>query len=101
MKRSTRSSTKTETFVDTSGFYALLVKRDRAHSPARQILERAAESGGRFVTTDYVLDETATLLKARGNGHLAKPFFETVFAYRHAESYGWIRTALNRLNNSF
>jgi predicted nucleic acid-binding protein len=69
-------------FVDTSGFYALLVKGDRAHSPARQILERAAESGGRFVTTDYILDETSTLLKARGHVHLTKPFFETVFASR-------------------
>jgi predicted nucleic acid-binding protein len=68
--------------VDTSGFYALLVKGDRTHSPARQIVERAAESGHRFVTTDYILDETATLLKARRYGHLAKPFFDTVFASR-------------------
>jgi uncharacterized protein len=66
--------------VDTSGFYALLVKGDRAHALARQILERAADSGGRFLTTDYILDETVTLLKARGYGHLPETLFETVFA---------------------
>ncbi len=66
--------------MDTSGFYALLVKGDRMHARARAILERAARSGGRFVSTDYVLDETATLLKARAHGHLAEAFFDTVFA---------------------
>jgi predicted nucleic acid-binding protein len=47
---------------------------------AKAILARAAQSGGRFVTTDYVLDETATLLKSRGQGHLAAGLFEIVFA---------------------
>jgi predicted nucleic acid-binding protein len=66
--------------VDTSGFYALLVKGDRMHARASAILARAAQSKGRFVTTDCVLDETATLLKARGHAHLAEAFFETVLA---------------------
>jgi uncharacterized protein len=66
--------------VDTSGFYTLLVKGDSTHSRASAILARAAQSKNRFVTTDYVLDETATLLKARGHAHLAEAFFETVFA---------------------
>ena len=80
MPKSTKLSTRAETFVDTSGFYALLVQGDAAHARAKAVLERAARSCGRFVTTDYVLDETATLLKARGFGHLAAAFFETVFA---------------------
>jgi predicted nucleic acid-binding protein len=80
MKKSTGLSTRTEAFVDTSGFYALLVKRDRMHAAAKDVLSRAARSGRRFVTTDYILDETATLLKARGYGHLAGALFETVFA---------------------
>jgi predicted nucleic acid-binding protein len=79
MKKSTKSSTRNEAFVDTSGFYALLVKGDRMHARASELLERAARLNGRFVTTDYILDETATLLKARGHGHLARDFFETVF----------------------
>ena len=80
MKKSTGLSTRAEVFVDTSGFYALLVKGERTHARAREILERAARRRARFVTTDYVLDETATLLRARGFGHLAGAFFDTVFA---------------------
>jgi predicted nucleic acid-binding protein len=82
MRRSTKSSTSAESFVDTSGFYALLVKADRMHVRASAILARAAQSSGRFVTTDYVLDETATLLRARGHGYLAEALFETVFGSR-------------------
>jgi uncharacterized protein len=94
MKKSIRSSTRAETFVDTSGFYALLVRGDAAHARASAILERAAQAGGRFVTTDYILDETATLLKARGHGHLVAAFFDTVFAsaacrveWMHADAF--------------
>ena len=36
--------------------------------------------GSGLVTTDYVLDETATLLLARGRGHLAEPLFESIAA---------------------
>lgn len=78
MKKSTASSTRIDTFVDTSGFYCLLVQRDEAHLRASRILAEASRKKRRFVTTDYVLDETATLLRSRGHGNLAKPFFETV-----------------------
>lgn len=50
------------------------------HGRASELLARASQSSGRFVTTDYVLDETATLLRARGHGFLAEAFFDTVFA---------------------
>jgi predicted nucleic acid-binding protein len=66
--------------VDTSGFYALLVARDRMHARACGILRQAARLKLGFVTTDYVLDEAATLFRARGHGHLAAPLFETVQA---------------------
>jgi predicted nucleic acid-binding protein len=65
--------------VDTSGFYALFARGDAMHTRASAILQGAARSGGRFVTTDYVLDETATLLKARGYRHLIENLFEAVF----------------------
>ena len=74
------SSTTAETFVDTSGFYALLVRRDRWHARAAAVMARQARRRGRFVTTDYVLDESAMLLKARGHGHLLEALFETVDA---------------------
>src|ERR1700720_2655111 len=79
MKKSTKSSTRTETFADTSGFYALLVQRDPMHARAKRVLAAAAQASGRFVTTDYILDETATLLSARGYGHLVDALFTRVF----------------------
>ncbi|MBM3993984.1 MAG: type II toxin-antitoxin system VapC family toxin [Planctomycetes bacterium] len=65
-----------EIFVDTSGFYAILVKSDDRHRTAVRHLREARRRRRRFVTSDYVLDETATLLKARGLRHLLPAFFE-------------------------
>lgn len=67
-----------ETFVDTSGFYAILVARDGTHGKAKRLLGAGAKKKARFVTTDYVLDETATLPKARGHGHLLPALFDTI-----------------------
>ena len=67
-----------ETFVDTSGFYALLVTQDDRHEAAGNFLRQAAERRQRFITTDYVLDETLTLLKARGHRHMLKGFIDSV-----------------------
>jgi predicted nucleic acid-binding protein len=79
MKRSTPSSTARtarEVFVDTSGFYSLLVAGDDQHSLAARILEKAGDRQTRFLTTDYVLDETVTLLVARGHRRLVAPFLQ-------------------------
>jgi uncharacterized protein len=67
-------------FIDTSGFFALLAKRDNMHAKAADVFRNAREHKTRFVTTDYVLDETATLFRARGLGDLAPRFFEIVMA---------------------
>ncbi|MCA9790158.1 MAG: type II toxin-antitoxin system VapC family toxin [Candidatus Eremiobacteraeota bacterium] len=77
-----------ELFVDTSGFYAALVKGDDAHHRAVEILGQARQGRQRFVTTDYVLDETATLLRARGLGRLVEPVFSLVFDSAVCE-VGW------------
>jgi predicted nucleic acid-binding protein len=66
--------------VDTSGFYALLVEDDPHHVRAKDYLERAARARRRFITTDYILDESATLLKARRQAQLLRAFWESVFA---------------------
>jgi uncharacterized protein len=68
-----------ELFVDTSGYYALMCEDDSWHSTAERALLKAKRSNRRLITTDYVLDETATLLKSRGLGHLTANFFERVF----------------------
>ncbi len=71
-----------DAFIDTSGFYAILVSTDDRHAEAAEHLKRAAAARRRFVTTDYILDETATLLQARRLEALVPPFFESVFASR-------------------
>jgi uncharacterized protein len=52
-------------FGDTSFFFALVAKRDPAHRPAVIAYEKLLRAGARVVTTDYVVDETLTLTKAR------------------------------------
>ena len=71
-----------EILVDTSGFYALLVRRDDQHVAAKKVLDNARRRRRAFVTTDYVLDETITLLAARGLGHLVEPFLQSTLDSR-------------------
>lgn len=52
-------------FGDTSFFFALVAKRDPAHRQAVAAYEKLLRAGARVVTTDYVVDETLTLTKAR------------------------------------
>lgn len=65
-----------EIFIDTSGFFAMLASDDDRHSAAVKVVARAQKRKRRFVTTDYVLDETATLLKARRKAHLLAQLYE-------------------------
>ena len=66
-----------EIFVDTSGCYSCLVQKDSSHHKAVNVL-RSSIGRWRFVTTDYVLDKTITLLKMRRHGHLIEEFTHTV-----------------------
>ena len=52
-------------FVDTSGFYALLVRTERDHGVVLEAFRAAAERGRRMVTTNYVMVETSALLQHR------------------------------------
>ncbi len=52
-------------FVDTSGWTMLADAADRQHEAARRWRDAWLEAGGWFVTTDYVMDETLTLLRMR------------------------------------
>ena len=65
-------------FVDTSGFFALLSTQDTDHRAAAKIMGEAAREGTRLVTSDYVLSESSTLLKARGGVHLCERLLVTV-----------------------
>ena len=61
-------------FIDTGGFYALVSAEDPSHQKAVAIREEAGRIRRRAVTTDYILDETATLLRARGLTKQLKEF---------------------------
>ena len=67
-----------EIFIDTSGFFAMISSDDDRHSVAARLIATARKRKRGFVTSDYVLDETATLLKARRKTHLLARLFEVV-----------------------
>lgn len=55
-------------FVDTAAWVAMADARDRCHGPARRFFADTMAAGDGLLTTDYVLDETYTLLRRRRNG---------------------------------
>jgi len=60
-----------EIFVDTSGLYALVDKKDSHHPAARKVVERLVRSGRRLLATDYVVAETVNLANARSGSGVA------------------------------
>jgi predicted nucleic acid-binding protein len=52
-------------FVDTAGWMACADGSDPAHPKAVAFRDAWLEGGGIFVTSDYVVDETLTLLRIR------------------------------------
>jgi uncharacterized protein len=54
-------------FVDTSAFYALMIAKDSAHGQTVDALRDVRKGSTQWITTDYVMDESATLLNARGH----------------------------------
>lgn len=64
------------TFVDTSAWFAVLVPGDQNHQRASAWLMAYP---GQLLTTDYVIDETLTLLRGRGQGDTAIDWGAAVF----------------------
>ena len=52
-------------FVDTAGWMACADESEPAHHRALHSRDAALESGSVLVTTDYVIDETLTLIRVR------------------------------------
>jgi len=65
-------------FADTSFFFALAAKRDRTHEPAVKALTRLLRLQRPLITTDYVLDETLTLTKARTSAKVALALLDRI-----------------------
>jgi predicted nucleic acid-binding protein len=71
-------------FVDTGAWYALESPDDRNHRPAAAFLRELSKGRlGAMVTTDYVLDETLTLLSLRFGAAAATIFLAKI---RESES---------------
>ena len=64
------------TFVDSSAWYALYVPADERHLDACRWM---SANRGLLFTTDYVIDETLTLLRSRGHREIAIDFGTTAF----------------------
>jgi uncharacterized protein len=68
----------TEVFVDTAGFLALWDAGDQHHATAARIQQELIRKSRRFLTTEYVADETITLLLVRHSHRAAMDFLDTL-----------------------
>ncbi len=64
--------------VDTWGWLALADDREPRHAEVRRLLAALWQSGGAAVTTDYILDETFTLVFRRLPFAKARRFVSTI-----------------------
>ncbi|MHA1595182.1 MAG: type II toxin-antitoxin system VapC family toxin [Candidatus Baldrarchaeia archaeon] len=67
-------------FVDTTAFYALEVEDDVNHERAQSFLLNEIRTGkyGIMITSDYVVDETLTLLRMRRGVQMALKFYDKI-----------------------
>ena len=65
--------------VDTGGWYAYFVSSDTDHEKAAEWMLTNSEP---LLTTDYIIDETLTLLRARGQKRKAIEFGLLIFSGR-------------------
>ena len=67
-------------FVDTSAFLAIKNRRDSLHKEALALKQRVLDTGKSLVTSDYVLDESYTIIRLRAGHRLAVEFGEELRA---------------------
>jgi len=67
-------------FVDTSGWVACADAADPAHQSAVEARDKWLEGGGLLLTTDYILDETLTLLRLRLSLNAAEVWWSQIEA---------------------
>jgi predicted nucleic acid-binding protein len=65
-------------FVDTAGWMACADEADPACEPACAARDAALEQGSLLITTDYVIDETLTLIRLRLGLSAAKAWWAQV-----------------------
>jgi len=67
-----------DVFMDSAGFLALWDAADEHHGTAVRLQAELARKHRRFLTTEYVVDETVTLLLVRHSHAAAVDFLDTV-----------------------
>lgn len=67
-----------EVLVDTAGFLALWDAGDEYHQRALRLQAELVRKHRQFVTTEYVVDETVSLLLARHSHAAAVDFLDTI-----------------------
>ena len=65
-------------FVDTSALLALVNSRDTYHSKALSFKDSCVKTGLPLVTSDYVLDESYTIIRHRAGHQIAVQFGEAL-----------------------
>jgi len=87
-------------FLDTSGLFSFLIKNDDKHKDTSLIINKAINSGKHLITTDYIVDETATLLKSRGYSYIIPAFFDGIVSSKacHVE---WMDQDLFDITKTF
>jgi hypothetical protein len=86
-----------EVFVDTAGFLALWDASDEHHDAAIRLQDQLRKKRRRFLTTDYVVDETVTLLLVRHSHVAATDFLQTI---EHSEAMRLEWTGPDRFHNA-
>jgi predicted nucleic acid-binding protein len=67
-----------EVFVDSPGFLALWDASDKHHAAALRLQKSLIAQNRHFLTTEYVADETITLLLVRHSRRAAIDFLDTI-----------------------
>jgi len=75
-------------FVDSSAWYALVNARDKNHLAAKRFLE----AGHRLLTTNFVIDETITLVLVRKGYQAAVDLGEQLWSEEQARIVWLSRT---------
>jgi len=65
-------------FVDSWGFKAFIDSKEHSHLSVKNYLEKVWKDKGEVITSDYILDETITLLSTRLPFDKVKEFVNTV-----------------------
>ncbi len=67
-----------EVFIDSSGLYALADRRDPFHVAAENRIAALLKSRADLILTDYIVDESCTLAKARAGGEASLRLLDIV-----------------------